>query len=554
MLKYLHIENIAVIEKTDIDLSEGFNVLTGETGAGKSIVIDSINAVLGERTSKELIRNGCDTAEVSALFSSLSKNSVEILAENGYEVDEDDNLLIKRVLSLNGKGSIKINGKPATATILKSVANYLVNIHGQHDSQGLLNSETHCHYIDTLAENGNIIEEYYKEFKHLNAIRRELNSIETDEDKKLRETELLKYQIREIESANITLGETEKLKEQLDIAKNYRKMLEALNNALYNLNGTDDKDGAVTLLTNANKYVASASNERFEKITDKINETLLSIDEIVDEIRKFTEASEYSSLDFETLSERLEYIKTLMLKYGNSEEKILEYLQDAKQRVENIELSDKRIVELSEELDNSTERLVKIGERLTLTRKKAAEDFSKSVTDALQYLCMPNATFTVDIKKGKYTKRGCDEVEFKICTNTGEELKPLSKIASGGELSRIMLAIKSVLYDRDNVDTLIFDEIDTGISGRAANAVAVQLKNVSKARQVVCVTHLAQIASYADNHLLIEKYTSNNRTFTNVKSLAYEERIGELARIMSGTEITDNLYNSAKELLEGSKY
>ena len=553
MLKYLHIENIAVIEKTDIDLSEGFNVLTGETGAGKSIVIDSINAVLGERTSKELIRNGCDCAEVSALFGALSDYSVAVLKENGFEPDDDGNITIRRVLSLNGKGSIKINGKPATAGILKNITNSLVNIHGQHDSQGLLNPDLHYTYIDSIAENSALLDEYYAEFKYLNKVRKELESIETDEDKKRRDTELLTYQINELETADIKVGEIEKLKEQVDIAKNYQKMLTALNNALYLLNGTDDKDGAVSMLMNAQKFVHTASPEKFEDVLTKINNTLISVDDICSDIRKFTENSEYSNLDFENISNRLEILKTLMLKYGNSEEKMLQYLEDARTKLENITLSDKRLMELSDELDRSTERLIALGEKVTLSRKEAAKRFSAAVTETLQYLYMPNVKFDVDIQKGRYTKFGCDLVEFKICTNVGEESKPLHKIASGGELSRIMLAIKSVLTDKDNVDTLIFDEIDTGISGRAAGAVAVQLKKVSSMRQVICVTHLAQIAAFADNHFLIEKSVNNNRTFTQVNTLGYNDRIEEIARIMSGTDITENLYNSAKELLDRSK-
>ena len=551
MLKYLHIENIAVIESSDIEFSEGFNVLTGETGAGKSIVIDAINAVLGERTSKDLIRAGCDSASVSALFGQLDDDTVKALTEYDLSPDEDGNLLITRKLSLNGKGIIKINGKPFTASVLKAIAGGLINIHGQHDNQALLNPDTHSGYIDALAENQKEKAEYYKEFKNVNKIRKELEALECDEDEKQRKTELLKYQIKELTEADIKIGEIAELKEKLTIAENYEKTVKALSNANNCFYGGDDTDGAVEMLKNAEKQLSTLNGE-IEKSNTKLRDAISVLEDVAAETARTLEHYEFSDFNPDEINQRLDLLYRLMLKYGNSEEQMLEYLADAESQLDNITFSDKRAAELSDELENSKQRLVKLGAALTATRKKTAEKFEKSVTEILCYLNMPSVTFKVDIKSGRYTKNGCDTMEFMISANKGETVKPLHKIASGGELSRTMLAIKSVLLDKDPVGTMIFDEIDTGISGYAADKVGIQLCRVAKGRQVICVTHLAQIAARAKAHLLIEKSTQNARTFTKVYPLSGDERIHEIARIMSGSEITENLYNSAKELLDRS--
>ena len=552
MIKSLHIENIAVIEKTDIDFKTGFNVLTGETGAGKSIIIDAINAVLGERTSKDLIRAGCEKAVVSALFCDLSPDAITQIVDNGFEVDLDGNLFITRTLTLSG-GSIKINGRPATASVLKEIAKNLINIHGQHDNQKLLDPDNYYIYLDMIAENQSYLNNYYNEFKHFNAVRRELNSQETDEGEKQRRMDILQYQIKELEDADVSLGELDEIKRKLTIAENYEKTVSALNDASYCLSGSDNSDGAISMVRNAQKYIDSTKNEDFSSLGERLTEALANLEDISFEIRNFTDNDEYRDLDADKLRERLDTLHRLMLKYGDSEQKMLDFLAKAKSELENIVCFDKRIEELGAELDASTERLVLLGKKLTDSRVGAAEKFSKQVSDVLCGLDMPNVHFVVNVNQDRYTRHGCDAVEFLISANAGESVKPLHKIASGGELSRTMLAIKSVLADKDDVDTLIFDEIDTGISGRAADKVGLQLQNVANSRQVICVTHLAQIAAYAQNHLLIEKSVSNDRTYTNVISLDYESQIREIARIMSGSDLTQNLYNSAKELLDRSK-
>lgn len=553
MLKFLHIENIAVIERSDIEFSAGFNVLTGETGAGKSIVIDAINAVLGERTSKELIRAGCDTAEVSAVFGELDNATAAALSDAGVTPDDDGNIVIRRRLSAAGKGLIKLNDRPVTATELKEIGKHLVNIHGQHDNQALLDPDRHLDYIDAVADDDPIKGKYYAEFRELNRIRKELAATETDEDEKRRRVGLLKYQINELESAGIKPGEYEKLQKKLAIARNYQKTAEALSRAYSALKGDDEFDGAVSLLTDAEKSLSSLHNDEWDKKSSALADAAAAAEDVSAALYDFLENAELAGIDPDEINSRLETLDKLKAKYGNSEEEMLEFLEKARTELNDTEFSDKKAAELSTLLDDATERLIALADELTAARKKAAAEFEKQVCDILSYLNMPDVRFTVKFSKGRYTKRGCDTAEFMISANRGESVKPLCKIASGGELSRVMLAIKSVLLGRDPVGTMIFDEIDTGISGYTAGKVGTQLKKVAENRQVICVTHLAQIAAMADAHLLIEKKAEKDRTFTSVSPLSYEQRINEIARIMSGAQMTENLYNSAKELLDRSK-
>lgn len=553
MLKFLHIENIAVIERSDIEFSSGFNVLTGETGAGKSIVIDSINAVLGERTSRELIRAGCDTAEVSAVFGELDNATAAALSDIGVVPDDDGNIVIRRRLSAAGKGLIKLNDRPVTATELKEVGRHLVNIHGQHDNQALLDPERHLDYVDAVADDDPIKGKYYAEFREINKIRKELAAVQTDEDEKRRRVDLLKYSINELESAGIKPGEYDKLRRKLEIARNYQKTAEALARAYSALKGDDELDGAVSLLSGAEKALLSLRDEEWDKRASVLSSAASAAEDVSAAIYDFLENAEYSDIDPDEINARLDTLDKLMLKYGGGEWELLKALDKAREELNDIEFSDKKAAELSELLDSSVERLVALGEELTEVRKKAAAAFEKQVCDILSYLNMPDVRFTVQFAKGRYTKRGCDTAEFMISANRGESIKPLSKIASGGELSRVMLAIKSVLLGKDPVGTMIFDEIDTGISGYTAGKVGTQLKRVAENRQVICVTHLAQIAAMGDTHLLIEKKAEGDRTFTSVSPLSYEDRINEIARIMSGAQMTENLYNSAKELLDRSK-
>ncbi len=553
MLKFLHIENIAVIEKTDIEFFDGLSALTGETGAGKSIIIDAINAVLGERTSKELIRNGCDSANVTAQFCELSEISKNAVTSAGYDLEEDGTLIIDRTLSLKGNGSIRINGKPAAVSILKNIGRDLINIHGQHDNQNLLDPENHYIYVDRLAENEKLKSEYYNEFHKLNTIRKEIAKLSSDLEEKKRRKDLIEFEINELSGADIKIGETENLRKKQKIAENYSKMISSLNEAYSYLNGGDDFDGAVSLIKNSQKSLISSDCEEISDSISKTADILSILEDICSDIRTVTHNEEYGALDIEAINQRLDLLRKLSVKYNADETQMLLKLENLQEELLSIDTADEKIEKLSKELDLSTERLIALGDKLSQSRIKAGNKFCKEVTNVLKFLDMPNVTFQMKHEKGRYTKSGCDTIEFMICTNIGEAMKPLHKIASGGELSRIMLAIKSVLSDKDGIDTLIFDEIDSGISGRAAGKVGIQLKKASADKQVLCVTHLAQIAANADNQYLIEKTVKDNKTYTKVSLLSYEERIKEIARIMSGDSLTDSLYNSAKELLDRSK-
>lgn len=553
MLKYLHIENIAVIESADIEPVAGFSALTGETGAGKSIIIDSINAVLGERTSKEIIRNTADKALVSAVFGDMSEASLSALKENGIEPDEDGNVSVSRVLSVSGNGSIRINGQLTTAQVLRDVAKFLINIHGQHDSQMLLRPENHYLYLDLIASNEKERADYSAAFKEFGDIRRQIKALETDEDEKYDRIDLLKYQINELETADIHIGELEELKKTRELIRNSEKVMAHLNECVYMLNGDVDGDGAAVMARSALSFLEKAAVDDLSTASSQLSSAVDILQLVADTVRRYIGDFPYSKEDAEKTDERLDMLHRMMLKYGNSEEEVLAYLARAKDELEQISLNDERLAQLENELIAAEKRLVAAGEKLTASRKKAAHSFEKQVCEALSFMDMTGVRFIVDIKEAKYSKTGRDSVEFLISANAGESVKPLYKVASGGELSRIMLAIKGIIADKDNVDTLIFDEIDTGISGRAASKVAVQLQKVSKLRQVICVTHLAQIAAAAEGHFLIEKTVKGGKTYTNVTLLSEENRIKEIARIMSGTELTENTISSAKELLDRSK-
>ncbi len=553
MLKYLHIENIAIIESADIELADGFNVLTGETGAGKSIIIDSINAVLGERTYKEIIRNTADKAMVSAVFGNLSAASVLALSEYEIAPDEDGNISVQRVLSQTGNGSIRINGQLTTAQVLRDIAKYLVNIHGQHDSQMLLKPENHYIYLDLIADNEKEKNEYAAAFKNFTDIRRQIKALETDEDEKAIRIDLLKFQIDEIENAAIQVGEIEQLKKKREIFQNAEAVIKKLNGCLFAINGDIESEGAAGFARLALSLLEKANVEELDSTLGNLNSAVSLLDTVTDEIGKYIADFNYSKEEVQKTNDRLDLLHSIVLKYGNSEQKTLEYLAKAKEELELIEFGEEKLEELENSLVLAQEALVAAGAKLTASRQKAAKGFEKNVCEALSFMDMNSVQFIVNIEESKYSKTGKDNIEFLISANAGESVKPLYKVASGGELSRIMLAIKGIIADKDNVDTLIFDEIDTGISGRAASKVAEQLRKLSGIRQVICVTHLAQIAAAAEGHFLIEKSVKGGKTYTNVTLLSEEDRINEIARIMSGTNLTENTISSAKELIDRSK-
>ena len=553
MLQYLHIENIAVIEQANIEFSNGFNVLTGETGAGKSIIIDSLFAILGERTSRELIRHGCDKAVVSALFSSLCDEAVNKLYELGYSLDENNELLIQRVLFADGRGQVKINSQPANVSTLKEIGKLLINIHGQHDNQNLLNADKHISFIDAYAENVVERNQYTDAFSNFRDVTKQYNSLLEDEDKKAQRANLVRYQIDEIEKSNVSVGELEQLRKTISLYQKSEKIVTALNDSLASISGNSDPDflSATDLLRNALRSLGGITDAypSVKKTYESLNSLLLDLEAVSSEINTNLDEVSINPEDFINAQNRLDLLKDLMLKYGGSEEQILEYLKIAKQELSGIEQNEKKRALLESMLEPTEQALIDAGKALTVTRQKAAYDICNKICEELAFLDFNGAKFLSDIKSGKYTKNGCDYTEFLISANVGENPKPLVKVASGGELSRIMLAIRSVLSFKDDAGTLIFDEIDTGISGHAAHKVAIKLYNLAKSRQVICVTHLAQIAAAADRHLFISKSVKNGKTYTEVTPLDECGKIKEIARIMSGGEYTENLLKTAEELI-----
>lgn len=551
MLRTLSIENIAVIEKAKIDFDGGLNVLTGETGAGKSIVVDSINAVLGERTSKELVRTGSDFAFVSAFFENINATVCGELEKLGYTPEDDGSLLITRRISKDGRSSCRINGMPATVSVLHTLGKALVNIHGQHDSQSLLDPEQHYKFIDMLSGDSSVLSDYKAAFSRFLSVRRELKALTAAADSADKNTELLEYQIKELEEADIKIGEAQALNARKKVMDSAEEAAKAYSSALEAVNGDDENPGAESLLQSALESVV-----RFSELSPEIKKAAALLENAVDEIAdaKSVIGSELSVLDFdprerEEIEERLDELFRLGKKYGDGEEKMLAYLDNAKRKLNSIVNNEEELEKLNDEYDKAYADVLAAAEKLTALRKKTAQKFAEDVKNQLAYLDMPKINFTVDFKKGIMSSAGLDKIEFLISANPGEEPKPLVKIASGGELSRIMLGIKSILAYNDTVDTLIFDEIDTGVSGRASQKIGLKLKEVSKNTQVICVTHSAQIASNADSHFLISKDISGDRTFTSVTLLNRSQRRNELARIMGGLEITDAMLNSAEELL-----
>ncbi|MBQ7739674.1 MAG: DNA repair protein RecN [Eubacterium sp.] len=554
MLKTLNIENIAVIEKADIEFSSGLNVMTGETGAGKSIVVDSINAVLGERTSKELVRTGAENAFVTALFEDINESVKNKLEELGINNEEDSSLLLTRKISASGKTSCRINGTPCTVSMLRELGSVLVNIHGQHDSQALLNPDYHYLFVDMLSDSDKPLKEYKESFRELIDIRKRLKLLTSDADEKERQLELLSYEIDELEKADIKIGEKEELLKKKDVILNYQNIISALNSVMSAMNGNDDFSGVTTLVAGASKELEALSgvDNELKLIYDSLTELNDSAETVKDLASSKLNSVDFSENELEKIEERLDLLYRFSRKYGETEEEMLSYLENAIKRRDSIVNSDEELEKLNAEYDGVFDKTVALANSLSENRKLTAKALEKDVKAQLEYLDMPKIQFVVSFEKGNLSSTGFDKIEFLISTNPGEPPKPLSKIASGGELSRIMLAIKNIIAKSDSVDTLIFDEIDTGVSGRASRKIGYRLRDVSRHTQVICVTHSAQIASVADTHLLISKEFKNERTYTSVQPLDYDERKKELARIMGGLEITDTLLKSAEELLKGN--
>lgn len=549
MLSNLQIENIAVIKSASIDFENGFNVMTGETGAGKSIVIDSLNAILGERTSRELIRSGADSASVCAEFQNVGDNVKNELEKLGIE--KDNTLIVSRKLTPDGKNVCRINGMPATVSMLKALGVQLVNIHGQLDNQSLLSPETHCSFIDKLAGSGRELNEFKELYSLYIKKENELKSLNTDENEKNRRLDILNYQIEEIQKADIRPGEKDELTEKLGFLRNAEKVLDLLHTAYAALNGDGEMPGAADVAADAASKLLSAADysSDFAETANGVNDAAMNLSAYTEELRDKIYSLDYDPNETERAEERLDVIYRLSQKYGDSEEDILAYLENAEKERDALSFSDERAEQLRAETEKAYNEALAAAKKLSEIRIEAGKKFSADVERELAFLDMPSVKFIVNDSVGELYENGIDNIEFLLSANAGEEPKPLSKIASGGELSRIMLAIKCVLSELDDIDTLIFDEIDSGVSGRAALKIAAKMKELSKTHQVICVTHLAQIAAFADEHKLISKEEKDGRTYTCIASLDYNGRKYELARIMGGLTVTQSILNSAEELL-----
>lgn len=555
MLSELQIQNIAVIKEAVLTFTDGFNVMTGETGAGKSIVIDAINAVLGCRISRELIRTGCDSAFVSALFYTNNLRIADMLQTLDVPAEEDGSVLIQRRMFADGRNSCKINGVTVTVSAIRQLARFLVSIHGQSDNQTLLSPEYHCGYIDSLAQNEALRARYKTAYDAYTDAKRRLSALNTDESEKQRRLDILNYQIAELEAAEITEGETAQLEERLNVLRNAERISELLQQSYAALNGAEGEGGASSLAFSAADALdrAAAFSAEFSEAASGVREAAYALSEYADTLRNALYSDDFDPAATDAIEERLDTLYTLRRKYGETEADMLAFLENARQEREQIEMSDEIREELTAFVSKTKAEASEIAAALSDSRKKAADLFCENVRKELHFLDMPSVQFLVQNTPGELTENGTDNLEFLLSANAGEAPKPLAKIASGGELSRIMLAIKSVLAEKDEVETLIFDEVDTGVSGRAAQKIAIKLAELAKSHQILCVTHLAQLAAFADTHFRIEKTEHDGQTFTDVAALDDIGRKHELARILGGLTVTELQLQNAQEMLENAK-
>jgi len=551
MLSELYIENLAVIEKATIDFSDKLNVFTGETGAGKSILINGINAILGQRVTKDVVRTGTDKAVISALFTDIGDNVLQVLDELGISA-EDGQLFLTREIRSDGGSVARVNSRAVNVSVLKAIGETLVTIHGQHDNQILMAPERHIEILDSYAESEALIEDYHSSFRELQSIAKKINKIKTEQSKKeFRMAELADI-VEEINALNIHEGEDKEIEAELNISKNAVAISEALYMAKQLLSGDDDTDGAVEMTQRASKSVEEYTDIMTEisPIYDRLSSAAIEMEDISEEIGSLLDSLDIDPKRYDYLNQRSDELRRIMKKYGPELDDVLTTLENSQNELDELSGAEQSLDELNKEKERLLAEVSKKAKALSDHRKKAGERFVSQVTEELEFLNMPKVKLVVQQKTGKLTINGMDSIEFLISANLGEEPKPIAKIASGGELSRIMLALKNVIAEKDSIGTLIFDEIDTGVSGRAAQKIGIKLKQISRLRQVLCVTHLAQMAVMADNHLLIEKNIQGDRTVTTVRTLDHEQRKYEIARIMGGENITELMLENAEQYLK----
>lgn len=551
MLSELYIENLAVIEKATIVFSDKLNVFTGETGAGKSILINGINAILGQRVTKDIVRTGTDKAVISALFTDIGDNVLQVLDELGISA-EDGQLFLTREIRSDGGSVARVNSRAVNVSVLKAIGETLVTIHGQHDNQILMAPERHIEILDSYAESEALIEDYHSSFRELQSIAKKINKIKTEQSKKeFRMAELADI-VEEINALNIHEGEDKEIEAELNISKNAVAISEALYMAKQLLSGDDDTDGAVEMTQRASKSVEGYTDIMTEisPIYDRLSSAAIEMEDISEEIGSLLDSLDIDPKRYDYLNQRSDELRRIMKKYGPELDDVLTTLENSQNELDELSGAEQSLDELNKEKERLLAEVSKKAKALSDHRKKAGERFVSQVTEELEFLNMPKVKLVVQQKTGKLTINGMDSIEFLISANLGEEPKPIAKIASGGELSRIMLALKNVIAEKDSIGTLIFDEIDTGVSGRAAQKIGIKLKQISRLRQVLCVTHLAQMAVMADNHLLIEKNIQGDRTVTTVRTLDHEQRKYEIARIMGGENITELMLENAEQYLK----
>lgn len=551
MLSELYIENLAVIERATIDFSDKLNVFTGETGAGKSMLINGINAILGQRVTKDIVRTGTDKAVISALFTDIGDNVLQVLDELGISA-EDGKLFLTREIRSDGGSVARVNSRAVNVSVLKAIGETLVTIHGQHDNQILMAPERHIEILDSYAESEALIEDYHSSFRELQSIAKKINKIKTEQSKKeFRMAELADI-VEEINALNIHEGEDKEIEAELNISKNAVAISEALYMAKQLLSGDDDTDGAVEMTLRASKSVEGYTDIMTEisPIYDRLSSAAIEMEDISEEIGSLLDSLDIDPKRYDYLNQRSDELRRIMKKYGPELDDVLTTLENSQNELDELSGAEQSLDELNKEKERLLAEVSKKAKALSDHRKKAGERFVSQVTEELEFLNMPKVKLVVQQKTGKLTINGMDSIEFLISANLGEEPKPIAKIASGGELSRIMLALKNVIAEKDSIGTLIFDEIDTGVSGRAAQKIGIKLKQISRLRQVLCVTHLAQMAVMADNHLLIEKNIQGDRTVTTVRTLDHEQRKYEIARIMGGENITELMLENAEQYLK----
>ena len=547
MLSLLHIENIAVIQCADISFDKGFNVLTGETGAGKSIVIDAISAIMGERAYRDMIRTGSTKASVRGVFTQVPE--LPWFQENGVEYDPET--VIQREVYLDGKNVCRVNGSLVSVSILRKLGVQLINIHGQHDSASLFDENNHLILLDDFSGNEPLRREYGEKYETYTQLQRQIASLTMDEGEKLRKMEMLRYQIQEIERAKLTPGEDETLEQRRKLLQNSEKISDNLHDAVNAVYGGEDTDGAASLLGEAERSLSRLSrfSEDFTELHQRVADLMYQVQDVAEELRIARDDLSYSADELEEIESRLDVIHRLRKKYGATCQDILNYKEKASQELDEIVFSDDHLERLKAQCEKAKEAAWEAAKRLRQSREAGAQVLSRQILSELAQLDMPKVQFQCQFSQTDLTASGADLVAFYMSANAGEALKPLSKVASGGELARIMLAMKNVLAQQDQVATLIFDEVDTGVSGRAAQKVAEKLRSVSQNKQVLCVTHLPQLAALATTHFLIAKEERDGRTYTSVTPLDKEGRKRELARIIGGANITETTLKSAEEML-----